>query len=652
VEIVTTQQPRNIRLTKAFLAPYYKRKDPFNSILSKSTYLTKYCRDEETWTDTIRRVVEGNVNETSLVTRAEAEKLFHSFWTCQLLPPGRGLWTGGVPGIPAAARYNCYYLSLKNQEDWLWLMDMSMLGGGVGFGLLDLSGFPTVSAGQADLGVYCSPTHPNAHEVNDSGPGNVISPMGFPAFVKVVPDTRQGWVDALRELLNAAFRAESLCLDLSNIRERGAPLKTFGGVACGPGPLAHLLRSVWSIIRGAQGRRMTRIECLDVTNLIGYCVKSGNVRRTALLALGPADDQDYRNAKKDLEKVAAFRHTSNNSVVFDSLDQIEGFNWLSLVEDNSLMGEPGFFNRWLARQTDPLCEGINPCAEIIMHDREACNLAEIFPALFEDETRRQQKEHFKLLTRYCLRQRLAEMHEPVAESVRKRNMRLGVGLGGVCDFAWKPQDLSAWYTWCREEANAYADDLKVNRPIAVTTVKPSGTISLLSGSSPGMHAPFAPFYVRRTQLAKSSHLAQALMEAGVPSEPSVQDSSGNTLVFSFPMRGPSHATVTTQTETLEAQLERQCMLQTHWSDNSVSATLSFDAATEKQQMAALLKTYAPKLKSVSMLPKAHGYEQAPYEAITESQYAELYAGINHAHPLTRGEDMIIEECANGICPVR
>lgn len=212
-----------------------------------------------------------------------------------------------------------------------------------------------------------------------------------------------------------------------------------------------------------------------------------------------------------------------------------------------------------------------------------------------------------------------------------------------------------WARTVREEADTYAAALGVARPIAVTTVKPSGTISLLNGSSPGMHAPWAPYYLRRSRIARYEPIAEALQEAGVPCEPCDYDSTGQTLVFAFPSKAPGGADrPTVQSQSLRAQFERQAFLQQEWADNSVSATISFDPSSERAQLADLLREFVPRLKSTSCLPTAHGYTQAPYEAIDAATYHRLAATVRHDHPLsTVAEDgLAVDECAGGACPIR
>jgi hypothetical protein len=213
--------------------------------------------------------------------------------------------------------------------------------------------------------------------------------------------------------------------------------------------------------------------------------------------------------------------------------------------------------------------------------------------------------------------------------------------------------LRDWYRTVREEADTYADFLGVARPIATTTIKPGGTVSLVASTSPGMHAPFADYYVRRTRIADNEPMAAALMDAGVPHEVDQYDATGHTLVFSFPVRS-HYRGPTVQTESTRDQFERQAALQRAWSDNAVSATIGFNPGDEGH-LAELLREYVPQLKSTSCLPRDGGiYPQAPYEAIDRAEYKDRWARIRHDHPLNVAVDdaLQVEECNNGSCPTR
>lgn len=631
-----------MRLSAAFLAPYLRQSDVFPNLLARSVYASKYRRGTETWAQTCQRCVEGNVALDPAVSEGEAQKLYHAMFSMQFLPPGRGLWTGGVPGMPVAALYNCHASRLRSTEDWCWLADMLMCGGGVGLGLYEVEALPVVERGSDSLTVGCVPSHPDADDVVADVAGRLSDGLA-------VDDSREGWVEALRYLFAAAYAGRPAGVDVSAVRPRDAPIRTFGGIAPGPAPLASLLRRVWAIVRGAAGRRLSSVECLDITNHIGLCVKNGNVRRSALLALGNPHDQPFRDAKKDFAAVLSHRSTSNNSIVLRTRADVEGLDYHALARDLAETGEPGIVNLSLARPGEVTC---NPCAEIILEDREACCLSEVFPSRRDGHLT--DAELFRLAARYTLRQRLSPMIDPEAEEARRRNMRLGVGLGGVCDFEWSESTLRAWYRLVREECDHYADALKVARPIAVSTIKPGGTVSLVAGTSPGMHAPFADYYLRRTRIATNEPMAAALQEAGVPHEVCRYDATGRTLVFEFPVRS-AYRGPTVQTESTRDQFERQLALQNAWSDNAVSATIGFDPG-QVDHLAELLREYAPQLKSTSCLPRDGGiYPQAPYQTIDRAEYKERHGKINHGHPLMVHADdaLAVDECERGgACPTR
>lgn len=1001
-------------LSESFLAPYRLRGDCFPNLLARVVYLGKYCRNDETWTDTVVRVVRGSCELDLSVGEQEANLLFHAFWTMQALPPGRGLWTGGVPGIPAAARFNCWWATIRSPEDWCWTADQLMLGGGVGVGLSALASMPIVEQGDCSLRIGCASDHANLAEVRPDAAASV-GPMPY-----AVDDSRGGWVEALRRTLAGAFAGRDVAVDVSRIRARNQPIKTFGGKACGPGPLVEMLRTIWRLVRGAAGRRLGSLEALDVTNHIGKCIKAGNVRRSALLVLGDPNDQAFRDAKKSEELIHSHRHTSNNSVAFERPGDMDGFDWLGLVQDNATFGDPGFANLFLARKTDPRVMGLNPCfsgdtriatqyglvpirelattgealrvttdtrvgadykvgatlgvvtrdaapafmtspeaelfelttqhgyrvratayhkfvtstgfvelrdlrpgsevlvqssegqwgkqgdaetglliglieadgclsagsaivslwgdkrpiadealraanmlvdrvpcagarqeytlhaleiagkdevriaskrlaaylekigyaakgrvpeviwrgtrecvrqylrglfacdgqinwgqakqscsarlsqsnepmlrevqallanfgivsklyarheagsrlmpdgqggskmydcaatfdlvvessnlvrfeeaigflrpamaekfeawraswkrgpyretftdeivsiepvgrepvycttqpshhtvianglvtgqcGEQFLEDYEACNLAEVFPARFDGSV--PQATIFKLVARYCIRQRLTPIDSPKSDEVGRRNMRVGVGLGGICDFQWNEALLTRWFGAVRGAASEYAAELGVARPITTTTVKPSGTVSLLCGSSPGIHAPYAEHYLRRIRLDRDEAIAAALTEAGVPFEVAADDDKGRTLVFEFPMKA-AHTRHTALTETEEDQLERQRSVQESWADNAVSATIGFDRE-HPERLARALAKHAPFLKSTSFLSRSHGYVQAPLEEISQGEYERRRGTINDAHPLTRGA-LEIEECSGGACGI-
>lgn len=628
-------------LASDFLAPYRRKRDVFPDLLSRSVYLSKYCRDGETWTDTCRRVVEANITLDPEATRAEAEALFDAFWKMKLLPPGRGLFTGGISTLPIMSRYNCAAFTLKSISDFQWLANRLLEGVGVGVGLSAISGLPCVQSGHPRLAILCSTSHPNEGEFATD---EIIDPN---SRHYVVEDSRIGWASALRLVLDSAWSGDSITVNVSSIRPRGAPIRTFGGYAPGPGPLVELLRQVWSIVRSRTGGRLSDVNCLDIINHIGACIRSGGVRRSAIIVLGDSNSYGFRTAKHG-EALPPHRSSSNNSVALWTESDVNHFDWSALVDNCANWGEPGFVNMWKIRQTDNTAVVTNPCSEACLADYDFCCLANMFPSrwsAFDDKDKLT-----RLITRYAIRQRLEVMEDPLADKTRRKLMRIGVGIGGLCDFKWTKDELTEMYQNVRFEATSYARHLGVNPPITCTVVKPDGTVSSLVGTSSGVHAAYAPYYIRRIRIMDSEPMFGALVDAGVPVETCVYDTSGHTGVFEIPMQ--RNASAYTHTETVEQQLKRVIAVQDSWTDQAVSTTLSF-GEDEKRELSDMLRVYGPNIKTLSMLPRKHSYQQAPFEEITEEEYMKRLGKVDMDHPLVYSDDAVsVEECSTGICPVR
>jgi len=625
-------------LSQKFLEPYRAKGDVFPNLLARSTYLSKYSRNGESWTETCRRVVEANCN--GLTDRLEAELLFHVFYTMQALPPGRGLYSGGVTGMPVTARFNCSATQLRSTDDLRWAAYMLMSGSGVGISLARIDELPSVSSSPARLWIVCSRSHPDRGDVD---PDELV--LGDP-FEVVVDDSREGWAKAFRDVLDAAFAGQDILINVSSLRPYGAPLRTFGGNASGPGALVNLLRNAWAIIRKRAGGRLTSVDCLDLVNWTGVAIRAGGARRSALIVLGDASDMAFRQAKHDAAAIESHRGTSNNSIMLVDPYQIEDFDWNGLVKNMMQYGEPGIINMHKIWQTDPDATTVNPCSEIPLENREVCCLSEIYPSRFQLDP----STVLRLFTRYTLRQRVGvHFNDAEMDEVHARNMRIGVSLCGITDFDCTDEKMQEWYKVTREEADSYADELGVSRPNCVTTVKPDGTVGLLGGSSPGIHSSYAPYYIRRTRISEVEPMAQALIEAGVPYEMDVYDKTGRTLVFEFPMMSVASAYSTT--ETVSDQIERLVRVQRNWCDNAVSMTVNFHEH-EAEELAVLLAENIHDIKSVSCLPHAHSYKQPPYEAITREEYNNRARVINSSHPLTTtGEGIEISECKSlGYCP--
>lgn len=643
-----------IVLSSQFLAPYYAKRDNFTGLLARVVYKGHYSRDGESWTDTIKRTVEGNVNELGAnCTVSEAEQLFDVMWNGYALPPGRGLWTGGVPNMPTGARYNCWGCELRTIDDLCWTMTQLMLGGGVGVSLFKVDQMPVVSNAPCSIFFEMKQDHGDFDKFLDFMQKKENHPINEPSKnrdtqVIRIPDTREGWVDAYRQMLICAFVGKRVVFDFSDIRKHGVKLKTFGGISSGPVPLIELFVRSWNIIRSNKGKKLSSVNYLDLIDWIGVCVQSGNIRRSAIIVIGKHDDNDFRKAKQDREKVNQFRWASNNSHGFEHEDEFESFDWLKLIEDNRTFGDPGFVNFWLARKNDPNVVAINPCGEQMLHHREGCNLAELFPGNWSPSVNA--KKTIELMMRYCIRQRLAPMTDSVSEAVRIKNMRVGLGMGGLCDFPWNEDILQEYYGYARNAGIEYANELNVNIPVTFTTVKPSGSISLLTNSNAGIHSPKGEYIIRRLRFNIGDPMIETLKAAGVPYAPDHYSPNGR-VVFEFPLKSRlAPGQKTSMNETVTDQINRQLTVQKAWADNAVSITVEYND-DEVGILAKLLKDNIRRLKSCSFLHKEHEYEQSPIEVITKERFEELSKGIDQRFALDSEVTSEFETCDSGSCGI-
>jgi len=549
----------------------------------------------------------------------QAQEMYERMFSMKFLPPGRGLWCMGTSvteerGLFAALN-NCAFVSTDSidvdlAEPFCFTMDASMLGVGVGF--------DTVGAGK----------------VNIIKPKNKRRPF-------IVPDSREGWVDSLRELLLSFTSKASqgaLDFDYSKIRAAGKPIKGFGGTSSGPAPLIALHRDVESVLESHHGKPISVTAIVDIMNMIGRCVVAGNVRRTAEIAFGDAESLEYIELKNYTvnPQRAEYGWTSNNSV-FARL----GMDYKNIVERIVANGEPGF--AWLDNmrnfgrmngtidRRDWRAKGGNPCLEQTLESHELCCLVETFPDHHDNV--QDYKKTLASAFLYAKIVTLGKTHWPKSNKVMLRNRRIGTSMSGISQFITSRgiEQLREWceqgYTHIQECDEAYSEELAIPKSIKTTCVKPSGTVSLLAGATPGIHMPESRFYIRRVRINRDSELIAPLTAAGYHLEPAESDPSG-TLVVSIPIdSGPGLRT--SKDTTLWEQLSLAAFMQRHWADNQVSCTVTFDPLTEAKSLAPALDMFQYQLKGISFLPrlKAGAYAQMPYEEIEEETFVAMSKAI-------------------------
>ena len=636
-----------------------KYETPFSSvgyITYKRTYARRLNENDpnsptEEFEDTVNRVV-GAANTQLNVgfTADEQGRLKKYLMELKGTVAGRFLWqlgTDTVGRLGGASLQNCAFKVVDTPvEPFTWAMDLLMLGSGVGYNIqkVNVDKLPPVN-----LDFKC----PVRADVADAD--------------FIVPDSREGWVALLGKTLKAAFLAhksgkQSFSYSTQLIRSKGAPIKGFGGTASGPEDLVWGIGKIGEILEKRAGRKLRPVDCLDIMNIIGAVVVAGNVRRSAQIAIGDPDDVEYLLAKRwDLGNIPSWRAMSNNSVVCHDIGDLHEFFW----DGYEGKGEPyGLINLKLSRKIgrlgeteypDPDVQGYNPCAEQSLADGETCCLAEIY--LPNITSKEEMLDVAKLLYRVNKHSLALPFHLKITEEIVHKNMRMGIGVTG---FLQATEEQKSWlkdvYKELREFDKQYSKEHGFPSSVKLTTVKPSGTLSLLPGVTPGCHPAYARYMIRRIRISANHPLVQTCRDHGYPVE-FQQNFDGSedhsTVVVSFPFRHPDHAVLAKDMTAIQ-QLETVKWLQENWSDNSVSCTVYYRKEELPEIRKYLKKNYKNNHKSLSfLLHNEHGFKQTPLEEITKEQYDELVAKtrlITSIDSLDIGLDD--SECASGACPIR
>tara|TARA_R110000822_G_scaffold69023_5_gene167868 strand:+ start:966 stop:2894 length:1929 start_codon:yes stop_codon:yes gene_type:complete len=632
---------------------------PFSSV-GYITYKRTYARrlnetdpnsDTEEFIDTMNRVVKATNDQLGCgFDEDEKDRLMHYLMTLKGTVAGRFLWqlgTATVDKLGLSSLQNCAFTVVdKPVEPFTWAMDLLMLGSGVGYNIQkhNVDKLPPVNVD------FKCPTR------NDTSDSNFI-----------VPDSREGWVALLGKTLKAAFLAhksgnQTFTYSTQLIRGKGATIKGFGGTASGPEDLVTGISRISTVLERRAGRQLRPIDCLDIMNIIGALVVAGNVRRSAQIAIGDCDDVEYLLAKRwDIGNIPSWRAMSNNSVVCDDMRDLHEFFW----DGYEGKGEPyGLINLKLSRKIgrlgetqypDPDVQGYNPCAEQSLADKETCCLAEIY--LSNIGSKDELLDVATLLYRINKHSLALPCHLESTETIVHKNMRMGIGITGVLQATEEQKSwLDEVYIKLRNYDEWYSAKHGFNKSIKITTVKPSGTLSLLPGVTPGCHPAYARYMIRRIRIMADHPLIQTCRENGFPMEYQ-QNFDGSedrsTMVVSFPFSHPEHAVLAKDITAIE-QLETVKWLQSVWSDNSVSCTVYYKLEELPEIRKYLKKNYKNNHKSLSfLLHSDHGFKQAPLEEITKEQYDLMVATtktITSIASLNIG--LSDDECETGACPIR
>ena len=600
-----------------------KKMGVYESFIHKSRY-ARYLWEEgrrETWEETVLRYV-NFWKDKGMINDKEGIEIANAIENLEVMPSMRSLMTAG-PALDRdnMAGFNCAYIAVDHIRAFDEILYDLMCGTGVGFSVerQSVSKLPEVG---------------ESFEETDT-------------IIKVA-DSKKGWAKAFKELISLLYAGQIPQWDLSKIREKGAPLKTFGGRSSGPDPLDALFSFTVSVFRAAAGRKLNSLECHDIVCKTAEVVVVGGVRRSALISLSNLSDDRMRGAKQGMWwETTGHRALANNSAVYTEQPDFEVFLKEMLALHESKAGERGIFSR-LASKTQAARNGrrdidhdfgTNPCSEIILRSAQVCNLSEVVVRstdTFEDLNRKVRVAAIL----GTLQSTLTDFD--YVRAVWKRNTEeerlLGVSLTGIMDHAIlsgketkgtafdhpNQPNLAKTLEKLKQTAvdtnKKWAKKLGIEQSTAITCVKPSGTVSQLVDSASGIHARFSDYYIRRVRNDLKDPVTAFLIEAGVPWEQDVMNPE--TVVFSFPMKAPDGA-VTVDEQTALSQLELWEVYQDSWCEHKPSVTVYY-SDDEFLSIGQWIWDKLDKCSGVSLLPRTdHVYQQAPYEAIDRDAYETL-----------------------------
>lgn len=595
---------------------------PQMSVLQQYIHSSRYARwlpekgRRETWDETVDRYVdffEKHIEEnTDSSLKTVRDELRDAIFNMEVMPSMRAMMTAG-PALEREniAGYNCSFVAVDSPRAFDEALYILMNGTGVGFSVetMHVNKLPSVAE--------------EFHKTDTT---------------IVVADSKLGWAKALKELVAMLYTGQVPNIDTSNIRPAGAPLKVFGGRASGPEPLLETFDAFINTFQAASGRKLTSLECHDLMCHVASCVVVGGVRRAALISLSDLTDERMRHAKTgQWYTTEQHRSFSNNSAVYNEKPDIGVFmaEWLSLY--NSKSGERGIVNRVALQKKAAENErrdsdyefGVNPCSEIILRPNGFCNLSEV--VIRDTDNLHDLERKVRLATIIGTMQATLTKFRYLRNDWKKNaeeERLLGVSLTGIMDNKLtngKSSKLKEVLQILKQVAldtnKEWSKNLGIPQSAAITTVKPSGTVSVLVDSASGIHSRFSQYYIRTVRADKKDPASQFMIDRGVPAEDDIIAPEHNH-VFSFPVSAPKDSVVTTDLTAIE-QLERWLAYKRHWCEHNPSCTVTVKEH-EWIEVGAWVYEYFDELTGVSFLPHTdHIYKQAPFMEIDKKEYGEL-----------------------------
>lgn len=646
------------------------------TLYQEQIHKTKYARwiddlnRRENWHETVDRYLafmeQQMEDHGTPIDHETIEDLRQGIINCDVMPSMRAMMTAGLAlDRDHVAAFNCSYLTINRLHAFDEAMYILMCGTGVGFSV-------------ERQYINQLPEVPQLYETDD-----IIS----------IADSKIGWASGLRRLISLLYAGSIPRWDTSKVRPAGSRLKTFGGRASGPGPLEDLFRYVVETFRNAQGRKLNSIECHGIMCKIGEVVIVGGVRRSALISLSNPSDDRMRDAKSGewWNNHPEFS-LANNSAAWTEKPSMERFieEWTALIKSKS--GERGIFSREAAQRhirnlgrRDYKHEfGTNPCSEIILRDRQFCNLSEVVLRPQDDLPDIERKVRLATIlgTLQATFTNFRYLSTQWSRNTEEEAL-LGVSLTGIMDhpiFNLKASHAQLSVTGISEDELAFdqqfislpkvlshlkqiaidtnaewADKLGINRSAAITCVKPSGTVSQLVDSASGIHPRYAQYYIRTNRGSKNDPVAQFLAYSGVPYEDDVM--SPQNWVFSYPIKAPEGSVVVDDVSALE-QLDLWLVYAIHWCEHKPSITV-YVREDEWLEVGAFVYRNFHLMSGISFLPRSdHTHQQAPYQEISREQYEDAVANMPQYFDWSQLEQFEKEDttenmkdlaCTAGVC---
>lgn len=647
---------------------------PLGSIIFYRTYSRRIDSGDrnskmESYDHAVTRILTACENQLECkFTREELARLRYFLLSMKCLPGGRFLWQLGTKTVDRngiTSLQNCAFRAIDSIETYPWLMDLAMLGVGIGFSVSKRHICSLPSVLDIPIRIRRVMKSYTKSEKDDVSPHDEILETDVSEEIFVVHDSREGWVSLLRKTLEAFFvTGKSFCYTTEHVRPLGELLKGFGGIASGPEPLVSAITKIKLLLQSFQGRKLTSLGAHDIACMISEAVVAGNIRRVAAISIGDPDDIEFLQAKTYTPEkpIPSYRYKSNNTVYCDDISELPQEYW-DLYKTGC--EAYGLFNLRLAKEVgrikdgnkypDPSIEGVNPCAEQGLASGETCCLAELFlPNIVSKE---ELFEAARLIYRVCKHSLLLPCHHKITQDIVRKNMRMGIGVTG---YLQATEEQRCWldetYVKLRALDEEYSMMHNLTISVKLTTVKPGGTTSSMAGVTSGCHPGMYPYYIRRIRISHTSELVNECKKRGYKVEDDIYDKG--TAVVEFPSKAPE-GTILAKDMSIIDQLEVVRRLQTEWSDNNVSFTGYYDKEEDIPKIKEYLqKYYRDNFKTCSFNMRDGGkYAQLPYEEITKEQYDEMIAKCEPIDTLYVDDTITPEseldmECRNGMCPIK